>query len=507
MFQTFNRLISLLLTCPRPGPVEICSGVTGLVYSIFLGKRRGWGTHIFSFKPHNVSFIIHGTIFLWVGWLGFNGGSTFAANVKAAVAITNTNLGAGFGGLTWMLMDWRLERKWSAVGYCTGVICGLVAIYERVSLTAQTPTIPDWLNGPPLQRWSEKRTDAHMPPKNSPQQDREQQGLDKAAIHWCVTVVVFGNEKAEAARGDLARKWHYKPDEPFSYLKSGIVVLHFPPTRLTARQWPEVVPASLYPEVTKALRQAERDLPVKGPQSHLWTRAFEDCFRLLTEEQWLSLEVACSEARCLFRLYNITLPHDHLRQPNPTQEQKNLSKRQPGGTTLGGCWSAQSQMLLAPLRLLSPELASRLKSERQNGVEGEGRAQAQELLKSLEENEWAVLASDAWFDYLASHELGRRYKIRGGDSVRQEWRSVQERYNTRRSECLALLELCSTADENDKGKKPTADAEVHSVRSGFSTAQASGSSGPPSLFSRFKERFTSSSSTTLAPPPTPPLTV
>jgi Amt family ammonium transporter len=32
------------------GPIEICSGVTGLVYSIFLGKRRGFGTHILSFK-------------------------------------------------------------------------------------------------------------------------------------------------------------------------------------------------------------------------------------------------------------------------------------------------------------------------------------------------------------------------------------------------------------------------------------------------------------------------
>lgn len=32
------------------GPIEICSGVTGLVYSLFLGKRRGFGTHILSFK-------------------------------------------------------------------------------------------------------------------------------------------------------------------------------------------------------------------------------------------------------------------------------------------------------------------------------------------------------------------------------------------------------------------------------------------------------------------------
>ncbi|KAG0655762.1 hypothetical protein C6P46_000724 [Rhodotorula mucilaginosa] len=123
------------------GPIEICSGVTGLVYSIFLGKRRGFGTHILSFKPHNVSYVIQGTIFLWVGWIGFNGGSTFAANVKAAVAITNTNLAASFGGLFWMLMDWRLERKWSAVGYCTGAICGLVAITPAAGFVGYGPAI------------------------------------------------------------------------------------------------------------------------------------------------------------------------------------------------------------------------------------------------------------------------------------------------------------------------------------------------------------------------------
>ncbi|SGY39621.1 BQ5605_C003g02248 [Microbotryum silenes-dioicae] len=110
------------------GPIEICSGVTGLVYSIFLGKRRGFGTPLLAFKPHNVSYVIQGTIFLWVGWLGFNGGSTFAANFKAAFAIVNTNLAASFGGLAWMLIDYRLERKWSVVGFCTGAICGLVAI-------------------------------------------------------------------------------------------------------------------------------------------------------------------------------------------------------------------------------------------------------------------------------------------------------------------------------------------------------------------------------------------
>ncbi|GJN94585.1 hypothetical protein Rhopal_007668-T1 [Rhodotorula paludigena] len=123
------------------GPIEICSGVTGLCYSIFLGKRRGFGTHILSFKPHNVSSIVLGTVLLWVGWLGFNGGSTFGANPRSAIAITNTNLAGSMGGLAWMLLDFRLERKWSAVGYCTGAICGLVAITPAAGFVSYGPAI------------------------------------------------------------------------------------------------------------------------------------------------------------------------------------------------------------------------------------------------------------------------------------------------------------------------------------------------------------------------------
>lgn len=65
---------------------------------------------------------------LWIGWLGFNGGSCFAASLKAALAIFNTNLAGSTGALVWMFMDFRLERKWSVVGFCTGAIAGLVAI-------------------------------------------------------------------------------------------------------------------------------------------------------------------------------------------------------------------------------------------------------------------------------------------------------------------------------------------------------------------------------------------
>jgi Amt family ammonium transporter len=69
-----------------------------------------------------------GTALLWFGWFGFNGGSALSANLRAVQALVVTNLSASVGGIVWMLLDWRLERKFSAIGFCSGAISGLVAI-------------------------------------------------------------------------------------------------------------------------------------------------------------------------------------------------------------------------------------------------------------------------------------------------------------------------------------------------------------------------------------------
>ena len=68
-----------------------------------------------------------GTFFLWFGWLGFNGGSAFGANLRAIMAIWNSMLAAAFGGIVWCLLDWRIEKKFTMVGFCSGTIAGLVA--------------------------------------------------------------------------------------------------------------------------------------------------------------------------------------------------------------------------------------------------------------------------------------------------------------------------------------------------------------------------------------------
>lgn len=119
-------------------PVHISSGSAALAYSLMLGKRRGHGTHELNYRPHNVTHIVLGTVFLWVGWFGFNGGSALAANLRAVMACVVTNIAASVGGITWCLLDYRLEQKWSTVGFCSGVIAGLVAI------TPGSGFVPAW---------------------------------------------------------------------------------------------------------------------------------------------------------------------------------------------------------------------------------------------------------------------------------------------------------------------------------------------------------------------------
>jgi Amt family ammonium transporter len=119
-------------------PVHIASGAAGLAYSMMLGKRRGHGTQELNYRPHNVGYVVVGTVFLWLGWFGFNAGSAGAGNLRAVMAAVVTNLAAGVGGVTWCLLDWRLEKKWSTVGFCSGVVAGLVAI------TPGSGFVPAW---------------------------------------------------------------------------------------------------------------------------------------------------------------------------------------------------------------------------------------------------------------------------------------------------------------------------------------------------------------------------
>ena len=69
-----------------------------------------------------------GTMMIWFGWFAFNGGSSTTSTSRAAMSALVTTLCASTCGLTWSMIDYCYTKKISGVGFCTGVITGLVVI-------------------------------------------------------------------------------------------------------------------------------------------------------------------------------------------------------------------------------------------------------------------------------------------------------------------------------------------------------------------------------------------
>ena len=106
--------------------VHINAGVSGLVLAYLVGKRRGWPQE--PMPPHSLVMTMIGTGLLWVGWFGFNAGSALEADGSAGLAMINTFVATAAGGLAWMVTEKVLGHKGSALGFCSGVIAGLVAV-------------------------------------------------------------------------------------------------------------------------------------------------------------------------------------------------------------------------------------------------------------------------------------------------------------------------------------------------------------------------------------------
>jgi Amt family ammonium transporter len=106
--------------------VHINAGVAGLVTCIMLGKRKGYGAT--SITPHSVPLVVVGASMLWVGWFGFNAGSQLAADGTAGMALLVTQVATATAAFTWMVVEWIVAKKPTAVGLATGAVAGLVAI-------------------------------------------------------------------------------------------------------------------------------------------------------------------------------------------------------------------------------------------------------------------------------------------------------------------------------------------------------------------------------------------
>ena len=106
--------------------VHISAGVSGLVAALYLGARRGYPKT--AMPPSNLVMTLMGAGLLWVGWFGFNAGSSVSSGLATAQALTATQTAAASGALVWMLIEGIHQGKATALGFVSGILAGLIAV-------------------------------------------------------------------------------------------------------------------------------------------------------------------------------------------------------------------------------------------------------------------------------------------------------------------------------------------------------------------------------------------
>ncbi len=106
--------------------VHISAGVSGLVAALYLGSRRGYPYQVI--RPNNLVITMLGAGLLWVGWFGFNAGSSVSSGLSTAQALTATQVAAATGALAWIIIESMHQGKATALGFASGILAGLVAV-------------------------------------------------------------------------------------------------------------------------------------------------------------------------------------------------------------------------------------------------------------------------------------------------------------------------------------------------------------------------------------------
>jgi Amt family ammonium transporter len=106
--------------------IHVSAGFSALTAALFLGKRKGYPDT--AMHPNNLVMTMMGAGLLWVGWFGFNAGSTVQSGMDTARALTMTQISAASGAFTWMIIEALEFRRATALGFVSGILAGLVAI-------------------------------------------------------------------------------------------------------------------------------------------------------------------------------------------------------------------------------------------------------------------------------------------------------------------------------------------------------------------------------------------
>ena len=116
--------------------IHVSAGVSALVAAIYLGARRGYPKS--AMHPNNLVMTLMGAGLLWVGWFGFNAGSTGTSGMDTARALTMTQISAASGAMMWTFIEAFKFRKVSSLGFVSGILAGLVVITPAAGVVSTT---------------------------------------------------------------------------------------------------------------------------------------------------------------------------------------------------------------------------------------------------------------------------------------------------------------------------------------------------------------------------------
>jgi len=124
--------------------VHSVGGWAALAGTIVLGPRLGKYLKNGGIKPilgHNIPLAALGVFILWLGWFGFNPGSTTSASKDIAMIFVNTNLAAAAGAVLAMFTSWIKFGKPDVGMSLNGALAGLVAITAGCANVSPTSSI------------------------------------------------------------------------------------------------------------------------------------------------------------------------------------------------------------------------------------------------------------------------------------------------------------------------------------------------------------------------------
>jgi len=132
--------------------VHSVGGWAALAGAIVLGPRLGKYVNgrINPIPGHNIPLAALGVFILWLGWFGFNPGSTTAIGGGSfAMIAVNTNLAAAAGAVAAMVTSWIMFKKPDTSFALNGALAGLVAITAGCAdLTAPMSALTGLIAGP-----------------------------------------------------------------------------------------------------------------------------------------------------------------------------------------------------------------------------------------------------------------------------------------------------------------------------------------------------------------------